>query len=149
MAKSANQQPQGAAKRTSRKGARGKKGEARERGNPELVQDILGQFIFAFGQGAGSVRVTRLAIRALRKRYQPHITAATQNGDEQWKCEGIHVLEHMRAVGRLASHQVIVDGRNKITPEDFFRAAPVVEFNSRLDKPRPCESKGPRGDWCP
>ena len=37
--------------------------------NAHAVEDILGQFYFALGQGAGAMRIQRSAIAALRARY--------------------------------------------------------------------------------
>jgi hypothetical protein len=110
-----------------------------------LVANIVGQFCFAFGQGAGSVHVMREAIQAIRERYEPFIEAATPDGsDALWIQQAIHVLEYMRAEGRLAAEYVIVDGRTKITRRDFLKAAEKVEAAARHD-----HRHGLTGVWCP
>ena len=113
-----------------------------------LVANILGQFCYAFGQGAGSVHVMREAIQALRHRYEPYIAAATPNGDDAlWVEQGIHVLEYMRAEGRMAANLVSDSGRWKITRRDFLKAARTVERHARHN---PKADTGPlSGEWCP
>ena len=114
--------------------------------DPTLVANIVGQFCFAMGQGAGEVRVRRAAIEALRDRYTPYIVNATQGGVAKWQVEGIHVLEYMRAVGRTAAYYVTTDGRTKIEKDDFLRAAKVVESAAHHDR---APGRGLQGDWCP
>ncbi len=45
----------------------------------EAVNDILGQFYCAFGQGAGAIRIRRTAIAALRARYREPIQNSHKN----------------------------------------------------------------------
>jgi histone H3/H4 len=86
-------------------------------------EDILGQFFFAFGQGAGTMRVRRGAIAALRQRYQDPIRAA--GGD--WDTAAPHVLSLLAQVGRLASLLATQAGRSAIGETDFTQARRMVE----------------------
>jgi hypothetical protein len=106
-------------------------------------EDILGQFFFAFGQGAGHMRVQRSAIAALRNRYRPAIHSAC----EQWDSAAPHVLSLVAQVGRLASAIATQAGRAAINETDFLKARRVVESNAH----RQAESSGQliAGPFCP
>lgn len=88
--------------------------------NPE---DILGQFYFAFGQGAGSMRVQRAAISALRTRYYP----AIQRAPGPWSDAAQSVLSLVAQVGRLAALLATQAGRTAIGDADFTAARIAVE----------------------
>jgi hypothetical protein len=88
--------------------------------NPE---DILGQYYFAFGQGAGSMRVQRSAIAALRSRYLP----AIQRAPGSWSDAAGSVLSLMAQVGRLAALLATQSGRTAINDVDFTHARVAVE----------------------
>lgn len=88
-------------------------------------EDILGQFFYAFGQGAGSMRVQRSAIAALRARYAGPIQAAPG----PWKAVSANVLGFVAQVGRLAALFATEAGRTAINREDFMRARRLVERN--------------------
>jgi hypothetical protein len=87
------------------------------------AEDILGQFYYAFGQGAGAVRVQRAAIAALRARYLGPIQAAPG----PWDAVAGNVLGLVAQVGRLAALLATQDGRAAISEADFVRARQVVE----------------------
>ena len=106
-------------RRTPRAGA----GDAAD-GQDPLVQNILGQYYFALGQGAGgSMRVSREAIQALRERNLERI----QNIAVDWNQFHIGVLEYQRGVGRHASLLATQDGRITITADDYNQAAELSE----------------------
>src|SRR5262245_9222437 len=89
-----------------------------------LVQNILGQYYFAFGQGArGSMRVSRETIEAIRKRHLERI----QRVAVDWNQYHIGVLEYMRAVGRHAALIATEDGRIAISAADYTKAATLSE----------------------
>ena len=88
-----------------------------------LVQNILGQYYFAFGQGAGSMRVSRETIEAIRKRHLERI----QRVAVDWNQYHIGVLEYMRAVGRHAALIATEDGRIAISAADYAKAATLSE----------------------
>ena len=88
--------------------------------NPE---DILGQFYFAFGQGAGSMRVRQEAIAALRRRYYPAIQASAA----AWPDMAGNILSLLAQVGRLAALLATQAGRTAITAADFMQARRRVE----------------------
>ena len=88
--------------------------------NPE---DILGQFYFAFGQGAGAMRVRQEAIAALRRRYYPAIQASAG----AWPDMAGNILSLLAQVGRLAALLATQAGRTAITAADFMQARRRVE----------------------
>jgi hypothetical protein len=96
----------------------------RARISPE-AEDILGQFFFAFGQGAGTMRVQRSAIAALRRRY----AGAIEEASAEWNTAGPHVLGLVGQVGRLAAMLATQAGRAAITEADFTAARRAVETN--------------------
>jgi hypothetical protein len=105
--------------------------------------DILGQFFFAFGQGAGNMRVQRGAIAALRRRYRPAIEVARH----EWDSAAPHVLGLIAQVGRLAAALATQSGRAAIAEADFMTARRLVEANAH----RRAESDGRliAGPFCP
>jgi histone H3/H4 len=88
--------------------------------NPE---DILGQFYFAFGQGAGTMRVRQEAIAALRHRYYPAIKASAA----AWPEAAGSILSLLTQIGRLAALLATQAGRTAITASDFMQARRSVE----------------------
>jgi histone H3/H4 len=89
----------------------------------QVSEDILGQFYYAFGQGAGTMRVRRSAIAALRRRYVGPIQAEAAT----WNTVAANVLSFVTQVGRLASLFATVDGRTAINAADFVKARRLVE----------------------
>ena len=89
---------------------------------------ILCQALIAFGQGSGSVRVSRQAAFALRRRYRPRITGEVQ---EQWGREGVQALERLRVVGRLAAQKANEEGLTAIGVDQVEAAARQVEKASK------------------
>jgi histone H3/H4 len=87
------------------------------------VEDILGQFYYAFGQGAGQMRVGRPAIAALRNRYLDPIRSA----QDRWKSVSPNVLAFVAQVGRLAALFATHAGRTAIDEADFMAARRTVE----------------------
>ena len=93
-------------------------------------EDILGQFYFAFGQGAGTMRVQRAAIAALRARYLPNIKAASLD----WTDVAGNVLSLLQQVGRLAALLATQSGRTAISEADFNAARTTLEGNVHRQK---------------
>lgn len=89
----------------------------------QQTEEILGQFYFALGQGAGVIRIQREAITALRRRYADPITA----NFGRWTALAPNVLSFVVQVGRVAALQATQDGRTSITAVDFTRARQLVE----------------------
>src|ERR1019366_5719120 len=92
-------------------------------GSTENPEDILGQFYYAFGQGAGMIRVERGAIAALRHRYFNNIKAAPA----PWNAVAGNVLGLIAQVGRLAALLATQAGHTAITDADFMQARARVE----------------------
>lgn len=89
----------------------------------ESANDILGQFYCAFGQGAGSIRIQRSTIAALRARYAGPIAGAIA----EWDTAAPQVLAFMAQVGRLAALLATQAGRTAISASDFTAARRAVE----------------------
>lgn len=87
------------------------------------AEDILGQFYYAFGQGAGAMRVRRSAISALRARYFGPI----QTAGATWDDVAGNVLSFVAQVGRLAALLATEAGRTAINSGDFMKARRLVE----------------------
>ncbi len=109
----------------------------------QAAEEILGQFYFALGQGAGAMRIQRSAITALRTRYAEPIA---QNVN-RWKSGAPNVLAFVTQVGRLAAQLATGAGRTFIAEADFTQARTIVEAG--------VHSSGDRvhgifaGPWCP
>jgi histone H3/H4 len=86
-------------------------------------EDILGQFYYAFGQGAGTMRVRQEAISAFRRRYYPAIQASAA----AWPEVAGSILSLLAQVGRLAALLATQGGRTAITAADFIQARRMVE----------------------
>jgi hypothetical protein len=109
----------------------------------ENPQDILGQFYYALGQGAGAMRVQRSAIAALRARYYGPIQAAPG----PWKTISPNVLGFVAQVGRLAALFATQAGRTAIDETDFTSARRIVE--SRVHQGAEAAGMLIAGPMCP
>lgn len=87
------------------------------------TDDILGQFCYALGQGAGPIRVQRDAIGALRARYAQPVAAAL----ERWPALAPNILSFVGQIGRVAALQTTQQGRTAISAADFTYARQLVE----------------------
>jgi len=87
------------------------------------TEDILGQFCFALGQGAGTMRIQRDAIKALRDRYRDAVAAAI----DRWPVMAPNILSFVTQVGRVAALQATQQGRTAIGAADFVYARQLVE----------------------
>jgi hypothetical protein len=87
------------------------------------AESILGQFYCAFAQGAGTMRIRRDAIVALRARYLGPIHAQTT----AWRGLASSVLPLLAQVGRLAALMATQEGQTAIAESAFTRARRIVE----------------------
>lgn len=87
------------------------------------TEDILGQFCFALGQGAGSMRIQRDAIHALRERYRRPVAAAI----DRWPGMAPNILSFVAQVGRVAALRATQHGGTAISAMDFLYARQLVE----------------------
>ena len=94
-----------------------------------IEQAIMAQILVAFGQGAGTHRVSRAACLALIDRYEP--LAGQPSVHDIWDEEGVQALERIRAIGRLAAQMTTTDGRTTISAEDTSKSTVSVERKSR------------------
>lgn len=96
------------------------------------VADIVGSFLVTFGQGIAPLHVHRSAVRAIRKRFESTVGGAilgqkhssTWNAD--WEKDAATVLGWMAAVGRLAAHGAMSQGRTVVAAKDFEKALSAV-----------------------
>jgi hypothetical protein len=82
------------------------------------IEDIVGQCWVAFGQGAGSMKVSREAIAAGRKHYTDYFS----NHIATWDDDSLQMLEFVQAAGRLAAHLATFEGFAVIGPRHLQRA---------------------------
>ena len=113
----------------------------------EEVESVIGQFCFAFGSGAGKVRVHRDTIRALQRRYRPYLAAnlAAEGGEGDWHRAKYHLLEYVNAMGRYAAALALEGGDTSILPEHFELAAQRFEAAAHRTRDRALKA----GKWCP
>ena len=107
------------------------------------AEQLFGQAFVAFGQGTGPVRVHSETITAIRARYQHFLSVAL----EHWEEDAPQALERVRATGRTAAFLAIQAGQTAIGPEDFRRAAELVEdsdFRLRGARTRICQVRPPQ-----
>lgn len=91
---------------------------------PEYTaEQLFGQAFVAFGQGTGAIRVRTATITEIRRRYEHYLKAALEN----WEADAPQALERVRATGRTAAFFATEKGQTAIGPEDFTRAADLVE----------------------
>jgi hypothetical protein len=100
-------------------------------GTPYDVEDIMGMFLLAFGQGVDPLHVHRSVIRAIRTAFLPPISkeVLTDPGwDALWKKESATVLGWMEAVGHLAAQIAVEpkDRRTVVNVSDFATALATV-----------------------
>ena len=91
------------------------------------VEQIMGQFFVAFGQGTGCVRGAPHTIAAIRHHYVGMI----EQYSASWEEDAVQVLERVRTVGRLAALNSLQHGSSTIGPEDFEAATGKVQHQSR------------------
>jgi hypothetical protein len=109
-----------------------------------LVQNILGQYYYALGQGAGgSMRVTRGAIEAFRTKHLPRIV----NIAVDWNQYHIGILEYIRGVGRHAAWLATLKGSIAIGPEEINAAMKASEGLAHAT--RELQNVEFFGDGCP
>jgi hypothetical protein len=106
------------------------------------AEEIMGQYLLAFGAGAGTMRVRRVAVTALRERYLPCIQAALDESPELWDTQGSQVLYFVGVIGQLAALRTLESGQHAIDGDVAMAAAEKVERESRDVMLRGCP-------WCP
>ncbi len=113
----------------------------------EDVESLLGQFCYAFGAGAGGVRVHRETIRALQARYRPYLTVnlSTAEGRESWSSAKYHLLDYLSMMGRYGASLALESGDMSIGPEHFTIAADRFEAAAHRTRTRALRA----GRWCP
>ncbi len=83
------------------------------------VHEILAQIFIAFGQGAGTMTVSREAIRAATRTY----TSLVQANVTKWRDIELQTLEYARSLGRVAAHLALRDGSQVVRDEHYREAS--------------------------
>lgn len=111
------------------------------------IESLIGQFCYAFGAGAGRLRVHRETIAALQGRYRPYLLANLQAeaGRKAWGDAKFHLLEYVTAMGRYAASMALQAGDMTILPEHFEVAAKRFEIAAHRTRTRAIKA----GPWCP
>ncbi|HVT57751.1 MAG TPA: hypothetical protein VHR45_05070 [Thermoanaerobaculia bacterium] len=94
---------------------------------PYTRDGIMAQIYVAFGQGTGPLRVSQATCVALHDQYYQRITETVL---EQWDREAVHVLERIRAIGRLMALQAGTAGQTTLVDANLKEAATSVETQS-------------------
>ena len=113
----------------------------------EEVDSVLGQFCYAFGAGAGGIRVHRATIVTLQRRYRPYLTAnlASADGRESWRSAKYHLLDYLTIMGKYAAALALESGDMTIQPAHFDLAAERFEAAAHRTRTRALQA----GKWCP
>lgn len=114
------------------------------------IDDALGLFLMAFGQGVGPQHVRHEVVRAINTRFRASLTAAFSEPSvtdwrATWKKDAASVLSMMAAVGRM-SGQIAMSAkprRSVVNATDFDAALAAVKAEHDLGGPR-----GPLGKYC-
>jgi hypothetical protein len=111
------------------------------------VESVVGQFCYAFGAGAGRLRIHRETIGTLQTRYRPYLQAnlGTEAGHKAWGEAKFHLLEYVTAMGRYAASLALQAGEMTILPEHFEVAAKRFEVAAHRTRTRAIKA----GPWCP
>ncbi len=113
----------------------------------EEIESVLGQFCYAFGAGAGHVRVHSAAIRTLQRRYRPYLTAnlGSAEGRAEWQRAKHHLLDYVASMGRYSASLALEGGDMTILAEHVDTAAERFEAAAHRTKARALKA----GIWCP
>jgi hypothetical protein len=100
-------------------------------GTKDDVEDIMGMFLLAFGEGVEPLHVHRPVIRAMRAMFLPKISDVVlkdRQWNKKWKAESATVLGWMEAVGCLAAEIAMEpkDHRTVVNVSDFTTALASV-----------------------
>lgn len=143
----------------------GSDGQQRQRSRANLppinedAEQLLGQMIFAIGQGADGVHIHRSAIAKMRERYEPTTYAFVQNNpctqgstrcwSDVWQANAIYTLRYFEVIGRLAAQYATEDGTPSIDGRHFEQARVVVEATYFAEQPPDTGTSKILGDICP
>jgi len=123
---------------------------------PEINEDaehLLGQMMFAIGQGAAGVHIHRQAVAKMRERYEPTTYAFVEKADWRrvWQQNSIYTLRYFEVIGRLGALYATNDGTTAITARHFEQARVVVEatYRAEISKNPDLAVEEVRGDICP
>ena len=88
-------------------------------------EGIMAQIWVAFGQGAGSTRVSQAAAMELHRWYFDAITPEVVA--EKWDTDAVQVLERIRTIGSLAALKTTSAGATTISPVEVYASAAAVQ----------------------
>ncbi|MDH4063553.1 MAG: hypothetical protein OEW19_04080 [Acidobacteriota bacterium] len=97
----------------------------------EDVDNIVGLFLIAFGQGVNPLHVHRSTVQQLRTSVSASVRTELKHShwNRQWKADAATVLGWMAAVGRMAALIAMNDKRSIVTKSDFSEAYLAVQLN--------------------
>lgn len=119
------------------------------------AEGILGQIMFAIGQGAAGVHLHRRAVTKLRDRFEDPVYDLVTKHDwkEIWHKEAMYTLRYCEVIGRLAAHAATKDGTPTIDAHHLDEARQTVEARYEYELKHPVDrGAGPdpsRGKICP
>jgi hypothetical protein len=123
----------------------------------EDTEVLLGQMMFAIGQGADGVHIHRSAVAKMRERYRPTTYDFIKNNDcsdpkkcwtTKWQEHAIYTLRYFEVIGRLAAQYATTDGTPTIDEHHLEQARVYVEatYHQQAANAKAAEV---RGDICP
>jgi len=101
--------------------------EPKNKVTEDEIEEILGLFLLAFGEGVDGLHVKRKAVRQIRDRFKPYISSTLETQPPTlWKKESATVLGWMLCVGRLAGQIAMRHKRTVINARDVRLAIRAV-----------------------
>ncbi|MBK5257213.1 MAG: hypothetical protein JJE39_14390 [Vicinamibacteria bacterium] len=107
------------------------------------IDDALGLFLMAFGQGVGPQHVRHEVVRAINTRFRASLTAAFSDPAitdwrATWKADAASVLSMMTAVGRMSGLIAMSSKRPRsvVKAKDFNTALEAVKTEHDFEGPR-------------
>jgi hypothetical protein len=124
----------------------------------EDAEILIGQMMFAIGQGADGVHIHRSAVAKMRERYEPTTYQFVEDNDctnpkkcwkTTWQERSIYTLRYFEVIGRLAARYATNDGTPAIDERHFEQARVVVEATYYAEEATQAVVAKERGDICP
>ena len=114
----------------------------------ECAEQLLGQMMFAIGQGADGVHIHRSAVAKMRQRYEPttYTFVKKPGWDKTWQDVAIYTLRYFEVIGRLAAHYATMECTTSIDAQHLEKARVVVEATYRAELAGTVFAEG---DICP
>lgn len=100
-------------------------------GIQDLVEQILGQMVFAAGSGSGGQWVSMEAVGEIRRYFRGPVLGviggkAKTKGVQSWRKEAAYILHYMDTIGRVAAQESVAAGQYWIDAETMAKAIKLV-----------------------